>query len=393
MKFPVFSCLILIHTPYCLTVVSSVSVEEKLAIQVNPNLRPRRNKECPDGFGGTSCNVNVDECKGLPYPCAGGTKHGSFCVDYDPPEKFKCGCQAGYDAVLPDAMQVKDPVPVEWRPLKCLPKDVCVDFVCHEDATCIVSSTNTAVCVCNDNLIGDGIINCSQAPKTVAPKLSRQQSRTCQLDSDCVKLENSVCVEGICKCKAGFFESNGKGQCVNENECADGFPNDCHKYADCIDKEGSYTCACKDGYQDLSPEDQPGRVCGQINECLFPSLHDCDNETQVCLDLPPPMKWQCVDRTPAPTPAPTCNDVSFTFTYRITVLAVTPPLIFDNLNLRCIDFELYFDGVCNCQGAQVSTDGSMSFEIISNNPRGTRLADFCCYCRDRRDTVCQLGNR
>jgi hypothetical protein len=26
------------------------------------------------------------------------------------------------------------------------------------------------------------------------------------------------------------------------------------------------------------------------------------NETQVCVDLPPPSKWQCVERTPAPTP-------------------------------------------------------------------------------------------
>jgi Calcium-binding EGF domain len=304
MKFVALALLVLI-TNLCLNLASSVS-DEKHGIQDNPSLRTRRNdKECPDGFGGTNCKDDIDECKGSPYPCAGGNKTGSFCVDYDPPQKFKCGCRPGYNAVLPNAAEVKDPVPVEWRPLKCLPSNVCVDFVCHEDATCIVSSSNTAVCVCNDNLVGDGITNCSPAPKTVATKPPSRQPPACTVDSDCNKLENSVCVDGSCKCKAGFYQSNGKGQCINEDECAPGYPNDCHKNAVCTDTEGSYMCTCKDGYHDVNPTDKPGFVCAQTNECLSPSTHNCDTETQVCLDRPPPEKWQCVERTPAPTPPPT----------------------------------------------------------------------------------------
>jgi hypothetical protein len=77
-----------------------------------------------------------------------------------------------------------DNVTVEWRPLKCLARDVCVGFVCHEDAICIVSSNNTAVCVCNGDLIGDGIANCSPAPKTVAsmtkpPATQSKSGTTC----------------------------------------------------------------------------------------------------------------------------------------------------------------------------------------------------------------------
>jgi hypothetical protein len=34
-------------------------------------------------------------------------------------------------------------------------------------------------------------------------------------------------------------------------------------------------------------------------------MNDCDNETQVCIDNPPPLKWKCIQRTPAPTPLPT----------------------------------------------------------------------------------------
>jgi hypothetical protein len=186
--------------------------------QDDPHLHLRRDQGCPDGFNGTNCANNINECQTSPYPCAGGNRIGSFCVDYDPPKKFKCGCLPGYEALLPNASDVMDNVTVEWRPLKCLAKDVCVGVVCHEDASCIVSSNNTAVCVCNGDLIGDGIANCSPAPKAVAsigtkPPAAQSKSGTiCNVDSDCDKLENSVCVDGVCKCKTGFYQSNAKGK-------------------------------------------------------------------------------------------------------------------------------------------------------------------------------------
>jgi hypothetical protein len=165
-----------------------------------------------------------------------------FCVDYDPPKKFKCGCLPGYDAILPNASDVTDNIPVEWRPLKCLPRDVCVDIVCHDDATCIVSSSNMAVCTCNDNLVGDGITDCSPPANKISatkPPSPQQSQIPCIMDSECNKVKNSVCVEGGCTCMTGFYQSNGKGHCVNENECADGYPNACHKHAVCTDTDGS----------------------------------------------------------------------------------------------------------------------------------------------------------
>jgi Calcium-binding EGF domain len=381
--------------------VPTVLAENHDGIQDNPSLRLRRNDmACPDGFGGTNCKDDVDECKGSPYPCAGGTKHGSFCVDHNPPEKFKCGCLPGFNAVLPNAMDVKDPVPVEWRPLKCIPRDVCVDVVCHEDATCIVSSSNTAVCVCNDNLVGDGITTCAPAPKkTVATKPPSPQSATCNVDSDCTKLENAVCVKGSCKCKAGFYQSNGKGQCMNENECAAGYPNDCHKNAVCADTEGSYMCACKDGYQDLNPKDKPGTRCAQINECLSPALHNCNLETQVCLDRPPPMKWQCVERTPAPTPAPTCYDADVRFITRITY----PDDSYHDWGPdNCKWFQELTPhweaeygsggGFCNCEAGTYNAfyyQPPTTVELISvNRKAGTTVGNLCCYCQGRQEDAC-----
>jgi hypothetical protein len=81
-----------------------------------------------------------------------------------------------------------DNVPVDWRPLKCIPRDVCVGFVCHEDARCIISSNNTAVCICIDDLVGDGITTCAPPPKQIVKKPTSPPSTVCQSDADCAKL-------------------------------------------------------------------------------------------------------------------------------------------------------------------------------------------------------------
>ena len=42
---------------------------------------------------------------------------------------------------------------------------------------------------------------------------SKPATPTCRTKSDCKQLKNSICVKGSCKCKSGFYRSNGKGQC------------------------------------------------------------------------------------------------------------------------------------------------------------------------------------
>jgi Calcium-binding EGF domain/EB module len=124
--------------------------------------------------------------------------------------------------------------------------------------------------------------------------------RSCTQQSDCATL-NSECTEGECKCKPGF--ERRKGQCKDIDECKDYKDNKCDKNAECINTEGTYECRCKDGY-DNANSTIPGRQCQQINECKL-GIHNCETNSQVCIDLRPPEKWRCVERTPEPSPKPT----------------------------------------------------------------------------------------
>ncbi|XP_013781631.1 uncharacterized threonine-rich GPI-anchored glycoprotein PJ4664.02-like, partial [Limulus polyphemus] len=52
------------------------------------------------------------------------------------------------------------------------------------------------------------------------------------------------------------------------DECSDDY-NDCGRAAMCINQPGTFTCKCKDGYEDLNPS-LPGRVClGEIKDCEY----------------------------------------------------------------------------------------------------------------------------
>jgi hypothetical protein len=279
---------------------------------------------CIDGYGGERCQEDIDECLES-YPCADGDKSTSFCVNYLPPKKFKCGCHSGYDAILPDDTDITDPVPVEWRPIKCLPKNVCLDsLLCHVNATCTNDPPNSFNCTCNHGLVGDGIKVCT--PPTPPVGIPAPPKDACESDSECaIRLGNNAeCASAVCVCKKGFFRTPGQGQCENEDECIDDGRNDCHRDAICEDTEGSYKCKCKDGFHDVNTTLPPGRVCAQINECLDPTQNDCDAATQVCLDRRPPTKWECVQGTTAPTLAPVPVPIVATTTAAATTAGCFP---------------------------------------------------------------------
>jgi hypothetical protein len=143
----------------------------------------------------------------------------------------------------------------------------------------------------------------------------------------------------------------------------------------------------------LNTNNKPGSICAQINECLNPSLHNCDSETQACVDLPPPTKWQCVERTPAPTPAPTCNDDGVTIISResdASDLSKYDDIVDCKLLQETSSPDLggWSIGVCNCKGKYFSSDGLNYKELIVSNRKAATVANVCCYCQARQGEVC-----
>lgn len=75
-----------------------------------------------------------------------------------------------------------------------------------------------------------------------------------------------------CECLKGYADKSpdirnkpGRLCIVNEPICLDSSQNDCHPAAICseTEKPEKYTCRCRDGYIDQSPDkiNRPGRIC------------------------------------------------------------------------------------------------------------------------------------
>ncbi|XP_030854057.1 neurogenic locus notch homolog protein 1 [Strongylocentrotus purpuratus] len=82
-----------------------------------------------------------------------------------------------------------------------------------------------------------------------------------------------------------FTESLGNGNSTGEfvlvpsrttvtdiDECSSSTLNDCSSYAECTNTEGSFTCACQEGFIDTTPAPDSGRQCEDMNECSDASI-------------------------------------------------------------------------------------------------------------------------
>ena len=65
--------------------------------------------------------------------------------------------------------------------------------------------------------------------------------------------------------------------CENIDECVEETDN-CHANATCTDTDGSFDCACLDGF------DGDGFSCSDIDECSANNLNDCDQDGQGTCD-------------------------------------------------------------------------------------------------------------
>ncbi|VDO52382.1 unnamed protein product [Haemonchus placei] len=123
----------------------------------------------------------------------------------------------------------------------------------------------------------------------------------CRVDDplSCSQAKHEVCVfangQYRCECPTGVNRLPD-GRCLSVDECARPSLNGCHKDANCIDKQEGYTCECKPGFADVSPDrtNKPGRICRKTsNECGQRETYgvDCDPNA-ACVDTPE--GFQCV---------------------------------------------------------------------------------------------------
>ncbi|XP_022667579.1 protein kinase C-binding protein NELL2-like isoform X2 [Varroa destructor] len=203
---------------------------------------------CDQGYKGdgvTKCE-DIDECasKDLNH-CSGN----SVCENT--PGGYNCNCKEGYrmDSVGHFCVDINE----------CAEKDFC-----DSGATCI--NTNGGFrCVCPEGYRSEGrackpvcTTDCQHGGYCKAPGLCEcrpgYRGDLCQYDIDecagsnmCGK--HAICINQpghyYCQCKDGFqLEAyNGTLHCADINECAMD-PYTCPSGCNCINREGSFTCAC-----------------------------------------------------------------------------------------------------------------------------------------------------
>jgi len=157
---------------------------------------------CPDGFDGTNCGHQVDDC------ATNRCLNGGSCVDKV--NGFKCICPAGYGGHLCET-----------------DVDDCTDNPCLNAGSCM-DLINSFRCVCRPGFVG------SLCQTNVDDCLTKP----CANGGRCNDLINDY----RCTCRPGFA---GKDCSVEVNECA---ASPCRNGATCVDRVNEFKCICPRGF-------------------------------------------------------------------------------------------------------------------------------------------------
>uniref|UniRef100_A0AAQ4R1H1 Delta-like protein n=1 Tax=Gasterosteus aculeatus aculeatus TaxID=481459 RepID=A0AAQ4R1H1_GASAC len=184
--------------------------------------------ECKEGFRGTYCHENINDCES--NPC----RNGGTCIDKV--SVYKCICGDGWEG---DHCEINI--------------DDCSTNPCHNGGTCRDLVTDF-FCECKNGWKG----------KTCHSRKNQCDEATCNNGGTCHDEGDTF----QCKCSPGW-----EGTTCNIAKNSSCLPNPCENGGTCVVTGESFTCVCKEGWE--------GPTCTQnTNDC---SPHPCYN-SGTCVD-------------------------------------------------------------------------------------------------------------
>ncbi|XP_074655599.1 uncharacterized protein LOC141909117 isoform X2 [Tubulanus polymorphus] len=327
------------------------------------------NCTCPNGFTGRNCENDVNDCLGV--TCAANRE----CIDMN--NTYSCNCKTNFTGIANDTSACQDID--ECQPSNpCLNGANCTNLIGGYNCTCVAGyignhcETKINKCVpnpCNNSVRCKDLLNDFQCEclrgwggKTCSTNINNCNPNPCQ---------NGVCADLIdgynCTCNKGFVGL----RCQSLYKSC--YPNPCKNYATCVNKIADYQCNCQPGYK--------GKHCEiDINECQ--PVNPCQNNG-VCSHLVADyncscaagwMGKNCTQPYDACSFKPCANSATCTTTIPQTQYACQCPPGFNGTNCD--------NNIDDCIGVKCP-NGQVCFDLVQN---------YKCACPTGFDGVNCLNN-
>ncbi|XP_062583993.1 fibrillin-1-like, partial [Saccostrea cucullata] len=310
---------------------------------------------CKEGWNGTDCTVDVDECLNQ-YICP----NNSDCKNSN--GSYSCDCKNGFSFAGEQCVECSSTT---------------FGQNCASQCTCEFSKTQSCdkqngTCYCSSGWQG---INCTED----VPECTNDVN-ICGHNASCTETKGSY----LCVCDSGFHKTSA-GRCENIDECSLGTGN-CSQHALCSDTEGSFTCTCRlgfsgDGYNCTGCSGTSyGEQCSKTCSCNTVGTADCDNLDGTCICKDGFNGTQCEFTNECNTGAHNCH------------LNASCLNTIDSYNCSC-HVGFYGDGF-NCTGCDDWTYGTQCSQNCTCNIENTADCDDTtgeCICKaDWNGTKCDI---